>query len=152
MSWEGVGRGYGSANPDAPEHWVTMVDGRAVGWIQCYPTTDNSPEEANAWFALGVDASARHRVRPSSVVDAGRDSVIGVELRTATGVGAASARIAQQRLDAGLVDELQVSLVPVILGDGVRWFDNLDSAPFLLDGPSMIEGAGVRHLSYQVRR
>lgn len=40
----------------------------------------------------------------------------------------------------------------VILGDGVRWFDNLDSAPVLLDGPSVIEGAGVTHLTYQVRR
>src|SRR6266702_4097540 len=33
----------------------------------------------------------------------------------------ASAKIAQQCLDAGLLDAIHVDLVPVLLGEGVRW-------------------------------
>jgi dihydrofolate reductase len=36
------------------------------------------------------------------------------------------ADLSQQCLNAGLLDELQLQLVPVPLGEGIRWFDNLD--------------------------
>lgn len=62
----------------------------------------------------------------------------------------ASAKIAQQALAAGLVDGIYADLVPVILGEGVRWFDNLGKAPIRLEGPAVIEGNGVTHLAYEV--
>jgi dihydrofolate reductase len=56
----------------------------------------------------------------------------------------------QQAIKAGLVDELHVHLVPVLLGGGVRLFENLGSAKFertrLLDSPT-----GVTHLTFDVR-
>ncbi|GLY85805.1 dihydrofolate reductase family protein [Actinoallomurus iriomotensis] len=64
----------------------------------------------------------------------------------------ASAKIAQQCLDAGLLDGIHVDLVPVLLGTGVRWFENLATAPARLEGPEVIEGQGVTHLAYSVRR
>jgi dihydrofolate reductase len=64
----------------------------------------------------------------------------------------ASAKIAQQCLDAGLLDAINVDLVPVLLGSGVRWFENLGTAPVALDGPAVVEGNGVTHLAYSVRR
>ena len=67
-------------------------------------------------------------------------------------VGVASASVAQQCLDAGLLDALRVSLVPVLLGDGIPWFANLSSAPIELDGPSVTEGTGVTHLYYRIRK
>jgi hypothetical protein len=39
----------------------------------------------------------------------------------------------------------------VLLGEGIRFFDNLSSAPIELDGPKVIEGTGVTHLYYRVR-
>jgi dihydrofolate reductase len=65
-------------------------------------------------------------------------------------VAIASSKVAQQALDAGLIDAIQVDLVPVILGTGVRWFENLDKAPVRLDNPTVIEGNGVTHLGYTV--
>lgn len=62
----------------------------------------------------------------------------------------ASAKTAQQCLDAGLLDTISVDLVPIVLGDGVRWFENLAKAPVRLDNPTVIEGNGVTHLSYEV--
>lgn len=62
----------------------------------------------------------------------------------------ASAKIAQQCLNAGLLDAINVDLVPVLLGEGVRWFENLSTAPVRLGDPAVIEGNGVTHLAYPV--
>ncbi len=50
------------------------------------------------------------------------------------------------------MDEIWLDLVPVILGGGTRYFDELGSGPVLLEGPQIIEGARVTHLRYVVRR
>lgn len=66
-------------------------------------------------------------------------------------VGVATPSITQQCLDAGLLDAIHVSLIPVLLGAGVPFFANLASAPVELEGPEVIEGTGVTHLTYRVR-
>ena len=67
-------------------------------------------------------------------------------------VGVAGPNVVQQCLNAGLLDEVRVNLVPVLLGEGIRYFDNLSNAPVALEGPSVIEGTGVTHLIYRVRK
>jgi len=57
-----------------------------------------------------------------------------------------------QALAAGLVDELSVSLVPVVFGSGVRFFGDYGASPVLLDNPDVVEGDRVTHLHYRVRR
>jgi dihydrofolate reductase len=65
-------------------------------------------------------------------------------------VGVASASIAQQCLTLGLLDAISVSLVPVLLGAGIRFFADLGSVPVHLEDPRVIEGIGVTHLYYRV--
>jgi dihydrofolate reductase len=61
--------------------------------------------------------------------------------------------IARQCLNAGLLDEISVDLVPVLLGDGTPFFDELTGAPVELEGPlSVTEGIHVTHLRYRVRK
>jgi len=61
--------------------------------------------------------------------------------------------ISSQAVDAGLLEELWIDLVPVLLGSGTPFFSSLSSAPVLLDGPiSVVEGERVTHLRYAVRR
>ena len=68
-------------------------------------------------------------------------------------VGVNGGTIASQCLDAGLLDEIWVDLVPVLLGGGTRFFDQLKGAPFELEGPiSVVKGSDVTHLRYRVRR
>jgi dihydrofolate reductase len=62
------------------------------------------------------------------------------------------ANVAQQYLKAGLLDELQIHLVPVLLGDGARLFDNLGDAKVRLECTRAIEAPGVTHLTYRVLR
>ena len=61
-------------------------------------------------------------------------------------------KIASQCLELGLLDVIWIDLVPVLLGSGVRFLDELKAAPILLDGPDLlVEGSRVTHLRYQVR-
>lgn len=64
----------------------------------------------------------------------------------------ATPNIAQQYLNAGLLDRIAVSLVPVLLGRGVPFFENLSGAPVRLETPAVTEGRGVTHLTYTVDR
>ncbi len=58
--------------------------------------------------------------------------------------------ITQQCLQAGLLDEIQVDLAPVLLGTGIRLFDRLGPDPVDLENIEVIEGTGVTHLRYHV--
>ena len=57
----------------------------------------------------------------------------------------------QQLLDLGLLDELNVDLAAVLLGGGVRLFDDLADTPAVLGSPTVVNGVGVTHLRYPVR-
>ena len=59
-------------------------------------------------------------------------------------------KIVQQCLKAGLLDELQLHLVPIVLGDGIRLFGDLETNPIELERTSVIEGTGVTHLRFRV--
>jgi len=61
-------------------------------------------------------------------------------------VALGSPSIICQCLDLGMVDRIQVKLVPLLLGDGIRLFGHLNTAPIELDGPEVTEGNGVTHL------
>jgi dihydrofolate reductase len=63
-----------------------------------------------------------------------------------------SPTIIQQCLALGLVDRVQVKLVPVLLGDGIRMFGPLATAPVELGNPAVCQGNGVTHLYYDVIR
>jgi dihydrofolate reductase len=61
------------------------------------------------------------------------------------------ASVAQQYLKAGLLDELQIHAVPVLLGDGVRLFENhLGPEQRRLECTRVIESPAVTHLKYRV--
>lgn len=62
-------------------------------------------------------------------------------------IGGGAATI-QQVIRAGLLDELLLNQVPVLLGDGVRLFDNLADADVKLEQTRVIEAPGVAHIFY----
>jgi dihydrofolate reductase len=65
-------------------------------------------------------------------------------------VSVAGPNVARQCLNAGLLDEVWIDLVPVFLGEGIRYFADVPSG--LLENPQVIEGDRVTHLRYRVRR
>jgi dihydrofolate reductase len=64
--------------------------------------------------------------------------------------GGASA--VQQYLAAGLLDEMVISVVPVLLGGGAQLFDNLGEAKPRLEQIQAVEAPGVTHIRYAVAR
>jgi dihydrofolate reductase len=70
----------------------------------------------------------------------GKDVIVG---------GGAS--VINQYLAAGLVDEIELHVVPILLGGGARLFENVD--PDLgLEQRRVIDAPGVAHLSYRVMK
>jgi dihydrofolate reductase len=63
---------------------------------------------------------------------------------------AGGASVARQYLAAGLLDELQIHLVPVLLGGGVALFDGLDPARVELEPSRVVESPRVTHVRYRV--
>jgi len=62
-------------------------------------------------------------------------------------------QMARQALEAGLLDEIGVDLVPVVLGAGTPLFADLRTGPVEFEGPiRLVEGSGVTHLRYRVAR
>ena len=80
VSWDAVVRDYGSTCTDPVEHWIASVDGRDVGWIQCYAAADE-PDETEPWFALGIRRDA-----------AGIDYLVGEPADRGCGRGSAMIR------------------------------------------------------------
>jgi dihydrofolate reductase len=63
------------------------------------------------------------------------------------------AGIAQLALAAGVLDELEIHLIPVLLGQGRRLFENMAPEHIELERTRVLEGDdGVTHLRYRVRR
>lgn len=92
---------------------------------------------------------------PFTFVTDGIESAIEQAKALAGGkeVGVNGGTIARQCLNAGLLDEIWVDLVPVLLGGGTPFFDELTGAPVELEGPvSVVEDRDVTHLRYLVRK
>lgn len=67
-------------------------------------------------------------------------------------VNVMGADVARQLLRAGHIDEIQISLVPVLLGDGVRLFDHIGVGLTELEQVTVLPTATVTHLHYRVLR
>lgn len=83
----------------------------------------------------------------------GLESAVAQATEAAGGkdIGIATPGTVRQCLDAGLLDELQVNVVPLVLGEGLSYFDGI-ARHVQLEGPEVIEGTGVTHLRYRVVR
>ena len=62
------------------------------------------------------------------------------------------ADVAGQYLAAGLLDELELHVVPVVLGGGARLFENAAGADVKLEQVRSVEAPGVTHLKYRLQR
>jgi dihydrofolate reductase len=141
----------GAAEPGAAEQMVIVAGRRtfnaAKGWGGRHPTgapvivvthqvPDGwpRPDSSVSFDTDGIDSAMR---KAQQIVG---DGVIAL----------ASSSIIQQCLNLGLVDRIQVNIVPVLLGDGIRYFGSLAAGPVELADPDVSEGNDVTHLYYRV--
>jgi dihydrofolate reductase len=104
-----------------------------------------------------------HRPRPPVVKGGGTSYTFvtdGIESALAQARAAAGDRnvdvaggadTVQQFIRAGLLDELQLHVVPVLMGQGLRLFDRLDPRHIELEPVHVIQGPKATHLKYRLR-
>ncbi|WP_222107453.1 dihydrofolate reductase family protein [[Actinomadura] parvosata] len=91
------------------------------------------------------------RLAPFTFVHDGVASAISQAKVAGDGnVGVSGPNIAQQCLNLGLLDEVRIDLVPVFIGEGIRYFDNIQNEKAELERVEVVEGEGVTHLRYRV--
>jgi len=119
--------GWDGTPPAGVEHVVVVTHrGRPEGWHPDAPFS----------FVDGIEAAMdrAHELAGDRVVEVAAGDVGG------------------QALAAGLIDEIRMDVAPVVLGSGKRYFGPVD-AQHLLEGPEeIVQGDGVLHLRYRVRR
>lgn len=103
-----------------------------------------------------------HHARERKAMQGGTDFIFvtdGIEpaleqARAAAGdrdvLVAGGAAAAQQYLRAGLIDIVQVHLVPVFLGDGVRLFEGIPLDAVALEAERVVASPNVTHLRFRV--
>ncbi|MBB4686105.1 dihydrofolate reductase family protein [Amycolatopsis jiangsuensis] len=74
------------------------------------------------------------------------------ELAGERAVAVNAGQVGGQVLAAGLVDEVAMDVVPVVFGTGKRYFGALEGRQLLADPHVVIQGEGVLHLRFKVRR
>ncbi|MEO8291529.1 MAG: dihydrofolate reductase family protein [Actinomycetota bacterium] len=115
---------------DPPFHTPVFV-------LTHHPRTPLQMEAGTTFFFVtdGIESAleqARHAAD-------GQDVVLG-----------GGANVAQQYLAAGLVDEFELHIVPILLGSGERLLENI--GPIELEQVRAIEAPGVTHIRYRVLR
>ena len=115
-------------------------------------------DDAPFWLALVTDEGKVYPLVKDGgttfhFVTEGIESALEQATAAAAGgdvVIAGGASLIQQYLAAGLLDELQVSVAPILLGGGTRLFpgDPEQTAP--LEQIEAMEAPGVVHLRYRV--
>jgi dihydrofolate reductase len=116
---------------DGPEGWVAP-DGTAFEWPVFVLTHE-------AWEPVTKGKT------PFTFVNDGIESALE-QAKAAAGknIGVMGANVAQQFIKAGLLDDIQIHLVPVLLSGGVRLFDHLGIEPTELECTKVIEAPASR--------
>jgi dihydrofolate reductase len=138
---------------DAGRTGGAMVTGRrnfdlARGWggnpptSPCFVLTHSVPE---GWSGEGspfvfVTDGIESAIRQATEAAGDKDVEVGTP------------SMLQQALNAGLVDELHIDLAPILLGRGIRLFDQLTMGPTDLEIIRVIPAPGVTHLRYRIAK
>lgn len=121
-------------------------------------------ETADGWggqHAWGPAFVLTHHVPPGwprpdasvTFVTDGLESAVRQAKAAARGkaVGVHGADTIRQLLAAGLLDELHLDVAALLMGSGVRLFEEVTGPPTFLGTPTVVAGVGVTHLRYVIR-
>ena len=129
---------------------AVVVGGRtfalADGWngdhhdgVPIFVVGRHPPEDADRWPTVTYEGDVDRAVRMAKEAAGERDVLVH------------GARTAQLALVAGALDELQIHMIPVLLGQGRRLFDDMPPDHIELELLRAVEAPGVLHLRYRVR-
>ncbi len=97
-----------------------------------------TPADVEQWPLITVLGDAAEAITRAKEAAGERDVLVH-------GVGCA-----QAALSAGVLDEVQLHLVPTVLGEGRRLFEGIGAEPHEFELIRTVQGPGVTHLRYRV--
>ena len=132
------GKGPWEDDPNANGWWGDDPPFGVPVFVLTHHERETLPmEDGNSFtFVTGGIESALEQARTAA---GGKDVLI-----------AGGAEAAQQYLRAGLLDEIQLHVAPVLLGDGTRLFDTLGPDDAKLELTDVVESPSVTHIKYRV--
>jgi len=118
----------------------------ADGWggdhhdgVQIFVLSRHEPNSSLRWPGVTYVRDVVSAARMAKDAAAGKDVLVH---------GATTAQLA---LTAGVLDDLQIHLIPVLLGQGRRLFANLAPEHIELELVRALDGPGATHLRYRTR-
>jgi dihydrofolate reductase len=119
--------GWGGDHHDGVPIWI-LSRHQAPEWVQKWPLVHYVPDLADA-------------MREAKTAAGDKDVLVH------------GAGIAQRAIPAGLLDEIEIHLVPVLFGEGRRLFDHLGLPQRKLERVRVLEGeSGVVHMRYRIAK
>jgi dihydrofolate reductase len=103
-------------------------------------TRTRTSADVEQWPLVTVLSDVREAITRAKAAAGERDVLVH-------GVGCATAA-----LSAGVLDEVQIHLVPTLLGEGRRLFEGIGAGPHEFELIRLTEGPDVTHLRYRVLR
>lgn len=116
--------------------WVENPPYSVPIFVVSHSVPDHVPADSNYTFVTDGVASAVKQAK-----EAAGDGFVTM---------AGGANVIQQALDARLIDELHLHYAPIVLGRGIRLFDNLDAVPVKLEISKVVDTSDVTHVNYRV--
>ena len=128
-------------------HSYDMAEGDYTGYefqVPIFVVTHNPPEVV----AKGENDNLSFTFVTEGVESAIHQASVAAGEKDVTIVGGPN--LMMQALKAGIVDEVQIDIVPILLGQGLRLFDNLGSEPIKLEIIQVSDPQTYTHLRYRV--
>ena len=124
--------------PQADGWWGDEPPFHAQVFVLTHHERETVPKEGGTSYNFVTDGI-------ESALDQARTAAGGKDVLIAGG-----AEAAQQYLGAGLLNEIQLHVAPVLLGGGVRLFDDLGPDDAKLEPAEVIESPSVTHIRYRI--
>ncbi len=124
-----------------------MADGDLTGYefqVPIFVLTHHVPEQP----VKGENAQLRVVFVTDGIESAVDQARAAAGARDVTVIGGPNT--AQQLIQAGLVDELQIGIMPVLLGDGLRFFQNVAPEDVQLEKVEVIESGTRTDIRFRV--
>jgi dihydrofolate reductase len=128
-------------------HAYDMGEGDFTGYefqVPIFVLTHHVPENA----AKGENENLKLNFVTDGIESAIEKAKAAAGDKDVTVVGGANT--IQQLIKARLLDEIQVDIVPILLGEGLRLFDHLGTEYIELERTRVIETPGFTHLRFRI--
>lgn len=129
-------RAFAMGDPDA---YAGNYEFQVPIFVLTHKVPKKHPKETDELTFTFVTDGIESAIEQAKVAAVDRDVTI---------IGGAS--VAQQCLHAGLVDELQIDIMPVLLGKGLRLFEKTGEGPVRLEKIAVTDAPVRTHLKYRV--